>query len=82
MRSIETLYTLDYELYKYEIDKIIENDDITVVLRNLDKSPYGVCSFFKYKNVGYAITSDLLSWQNVIFCSNYYGVPSPSRIYE
>jgi len=74
MRNTEVLSTQAYELYTYEIDKIFEDGVVTIVLRNLNKSPYGVCSFFKYRDVGSAIDSELLSWHNVFFCSNYYGV--------
>lgn len=76
MKNVEVLSAQEYDFYSYQIEKITNDIEYTIILRNLNRSPYGVCSIFTYKNVGATIESPLLNWHNLFFCSNYYG-PAP-----
>lgn len=75
MSEVERLSTQVYDFYTYQIDRITDDVECTVILRNIDRAPYGVCSVFKYKQVGQTINSPLVNWHNLFFCSNYYGPP-------
>ncbi len=59
---------------KYCIDQI-ENEDITrILLLNADQHPNGVISLIEYPTMD-TYSSSLLNWENLIRCSNYYGLP-------
>lgn len=76
MTHIETLSKQSYDFYTYQVDKITSGSNYSIVLKNLSRSPYGVCAVFKCKIVNETISSSLLNWHNLFFCSNGYG-PSP-----
>lgn len=62
--------------YDYEVAREESEDRISIVLYREDKE----LRRLTYKNVGWEINSPFLSWYNVFFCSNYYGV-SPDYEY-
>lgn len=80
MKQIYKISTRKYEYYSYQIDKVIEGRECSIIVRNLDRSPYGVCAVIKYNDVGKTINSPLVNWDNLVFCSNHYGV-SPNAEY-
>lgn len=75
MKKVETISAQIYEHCTYQIDKISDGVDCTVIVKNLKYAPYGVCSFLKYMEVGETIDSSLVNWHNLFFCSRYYGPP-------
>ncbi len=75
MINVEILSKQSYDFYTYQIDRVTNGLNYTIILRNLNRTPYGVCSVFKYKIIGETILSPLLNWHNLFFCSNNYGPP-------
>lgn len=75
MKQIYKISEQEYDTCSYQIDKIISGQDHCIIVRNLWRSPYGVCAVIKYKDIGKTIDSPLLNWHNLVFCSNYYGPP-------
>ena len=60
--------------FKYCIDQV-ENEDITrILLLNVDRHSNGVISLIEYPTRD-TYSSSLLNWENLIRCSNYYGLP-------
>lgn len=76
MKIIETIAKQEIEPYTFQIYKITHRDTCYVILKNLDKSPFGVWAVIKYKNLNNEFQSPFLSWYNLFFCSNCYG-PAP-----
>ncbi len=76
MKQIRKVSEQKYDYHSYQIDEIIRGQEHCIVVRNLNQTPYGICSVIKHKSVGKTIDSPLLNWHNLVFCSNYYG-PSP-----
>ena len=68
-------------IFNYEINMIEENDISHVIIRNKDKHPYGIISVIDYPSNIKSVSSPLLNWENLIRCSNYYGI-SPEEIDE
>lgn len=65
----------------YEI-RIIESKDVTrMILLNIDKHPYGIITVIEYPSNIKSISSPLLNWENLIRCSNYYGI-APEELDE
>ena len=65
----------------YEIDIIEEGDTSHVILLNNDKHPYGIITVIDYPSYINSFSSPLLNWENLIRCSNYYGLP-PEEVDE
>lgn len=73
-KKVEVMESYKTDYYNYQLDRISEGTNRTIVLRILEKSPYGVRSVIKYQDVGVELVSQYLNWKNLIFCSNNYGV--------
>lgn len=80
MKKFEVLSTQTYEHTKYQIDRISDSNVSKVILKNLSKAPYGICTVITYQNIGETIISPLLSWHNLFFCSGNWG-PDPNCEY-
>lgn len=80
MKKIE--HVAEWEnLYNYAIDKITDDDYTRILLINADKRPNGIISIIKYPTRSY-FSSPLLNWENLIRCSNYYGIPPEDRLLD
>ena len=60
---------------KYQIDKITDNDHISIIFRSIDKHPYGVISIIRFPEKQGLDSLQMMNWENLIRCSNYYGYP-------
>lgn len=74
MDRIEVLSKQVYDYSEYQIECITDATICKVILKDFSKTPYGICSVITYQNIGETIASPLLSWHNLFFCSNNYGV--------
>lgn len=84
MKTIERITSQDYEdIYTtYVVDKITDGNICRIITRNEAKKPYGVCSVIEYENIDKTLSSPLLNWHNLIFCSNYCGIPRHKEYME
>lgn len=75
MKKIENLSQVTYQESgeQFCIDRITENGICNVILRNKNNSPYGIYARVEYLDVGETMSSPYLNWDNLFFCSNYYG---------
>ena len=74
MKQIEVLfsYTDEVQFHKYQIDRILDGSIVTVILRDVVKSPFCVCSVLSFEDVGATMDSPLIDWRNLFLCSNEY----------
>lgn len=64
----------------YQIDQLTDDEQITIVLKQIEKRPYGILAYSKFKNINKTINSPFLNWKNLVACSNCWTVP-PNKDY-
>lgn len=75
MKTIKQIAQWDIDGTFYQIDKITEEKQVHIVLRDLKKHPYGVVSVIHFPNVAEFDDLPMMNWENFFRCSNKYGLP-------
>ena len=81
MKKIE--HIAEWKNYNnYAIDRIIDEDYTRIMLIDVGKRPNGIISIIKYPTQSSCFSSPLLNQENLIRCSNYYGITPEDRLLD